>query len=480
MSVERVVVGIPRFDAIVRGGLVAANTYVVAGAPGCGKTIFANQVCFAHVRKGGRAVYVTLVIESHAKMLRHISEFDFYDVKALGEGIRYLSGDSALRERGLRGLLEVVTDAVQTHNASMLVIDGIESAQDLASTSQEFRQFVHDLQGFTSLARCTTLLLSNKTDRDNPAHAVVDGIFEFSDQLVGPRAVRELTIHKFRGSDYLRGRHEVEIIQSGMTIHPRTEVHFDGPSSSGDEKRVRMPFGVQGLDAMLGGGVPSGSTTAVIGAPGTGKTLLGLSFLAEGAKRGDPGVYFGFYEPTPRLIEKAEQCNIRIREHVESGLIKVIWQPPLEHYMDALAEQLLEPLRDGNVKRSRLFIDGLAGFRAAAVYPDRMPRFLSALTNQLRIFDVTTVVSEELPLFRPGVEMPHPELADVVETVIVCRYVELASQLSRLISIMKMRESAYDTHIREFKISSEGVDVADSFESAEAILSGLPRGGAAR
>jgi circadian clock protein KaiC len=181
-------------------------------------------------------------------------------------------------------------------------------------------------------------------------------------------------------------------------------------------------------------------------------------------------------------MEKAKSLGLPLEEHVRSGMIELIWQPPLEHFMDSLAESLLERVRAHRQDRRRLFIDGIEGFRAAAVYPERIPRFLSALTNQLRTYDVTTVVSEELPLFRAEVDMPHPEMGNVVETVILLRYVELKSHLYRLVSIMKMRESRYDTSIRQFEITSQGIEVQGSFESAEAILSGLPRsrdGGAA-
>jgi circadian clock protein KaiC len=160
---------------------------------------------------------------------------------------------------------------------------------------------------------------------------------------------------------------------------------------------------------------------------------------------------------------------------VDEGLIDLVWQPPLEHFMDSLAESLLERVRANQQPRRRLFIDGVAGFEAAAVYGDRMPRFLSALTNQLRTWDVTTLITEELPLFNPEVELPNPELGHVVETVVLLRYVELKSQLHRLVSIMKMRESPYDTSIREFSIGPHGIEVSGSFESAEAILSGYPR-----
>ncbi|OJT26858.1 circadian clock protein KaiC [Archangium sp. Cb G35] len=473
----RIQSGIPRLDFILKGGLKQGGIYALMGPPGGGKTILANQLCCNHIQKQeGRCVYMTLLIESHAKMLSHLSTLNFFKPEFIPERLYYISGYQQVREGGFSGLMELIRRTLRDRQATFFVIDGMESAEQFSTSPQSYREFVHGLQAFTNLLGCTTLLVSNVRERTHVENAVVDGVIELSDKLVGPRAVRELTVHKFRGSDYLRGRHEVEITGEGLVIHPRTEIQFARPPEQAHEQRVRMGFGLKRLDEMLDGGLPSGSTTALIGAPGTGKTLLGLSFLVEGARQGQHGTYFGFYEPPPRLIEKAEDVGLPLERYVKDGSIELVWQPPLEHFMDALAEQLLEKLRAEDKKeRRRLFIDGAEGFRAAAVYPDRVPRFLSALTNQLRMQDVTTVMTDELELFQPELNLPTPELANVVESVLLLRYVELRSQIYRLLSIMKMRESRYDTSLREFRISREGIDVADSFASAEAILSGHGR-----
>jgi circadian clock protein KaiC len=474
---ERVQSGIPRLDYILKGGFLKGGTYTLLGPPGSGKTIMGNQFCFKHVaHTAGRAVYLSLLVESHAKMLQHLTSMRFFKPEHIPERIYYVSGYNALREGGPEQLLKLIRDTLRERQATLFVIDGMESLRQFARGEQQIKEFVHELQAFTAMLGCTSLLMSFK----DPAYsytenAVVDGVMELSDTLVGPRAVRELTVHKFRGGDYLRGKHEVELTEEGMIVHPRTEIQFDKPPPSAAEERIRMAFGVPQLDKMLWGGIPSGSTAAILGAPGTGKTLLGLSFLVEGARQGQKGTYFGFYEPPPRLMDKARQVGIALEKYVRNGMIKVIWQPPLEHMLDSLAEQLLENIRERQEPRRRLFIDGIEGFRAASVYPDRMPRFLSAFCNQLRTYDVTALVSEELGLFRPDIDMPNPELANVVETVIMLRYVELRSQLYRLLSIMKMRESRYDTSIREFKITDNGLDVSTSFESAEAILTGHAR-----
>lgn len=474
---ERVKSGIPRLDFILKGGFKQGGTYALMGPPGSGKTILSNQLCCNHIEKSdGRCVYMTLLIESHAKMVSHLSSLSFFKPEYIPERLYYVSGYGVVRDEGFPGLLELIRRTLRERKASFFVMDGMESAEQFSTAPHAYREFVHSLQALTNMLGCTTLLVSNVRERTHVENTVVDGVVELSDKLIGPRAVRELTVHKFRGSDYLRGRHEVEITDDGIVIHPRTEIQFSKPPETAREQRIRMGFGLKRLDEMLEGGLPSGSTTALLGSPGTGKTMLGLSFLVEGARQGQHGVYFGFYEPPPRLIEKATDVGIPLERYVKSGHIELLWQPPLEHFMDSLAEQLLENLRAQEGKeRRRLFIDGAEGFRAAAVYPDRIPRFLSALTNQLRSLDVTTVMTDELELFQPELNLPTPELANVVETVILLRYLELRSQMYRLLSIMKMRESLYDTSLREFRISSEGIDVADSFESAEAILSGQAR-----
>ena len=476
-GLERVQSGIQRLDYILKGGFLKGGTYTVLGPPGSGKTMLGNQFCFSHVgRDNGRCVYLSLLVESHAKMLRHLAGMKFFKPEHIPERVYYVSGYTALRQGGPEALLDLIRATLKDRQATLFIIDGMESLRQFAQGEQQIKEFVHELQAFTSMLGCTSLLMSFRDPTYSfTENAVVDGVIELSDTLVGPRAVRELTVHKFRGGDYQRGKHEVEITGEGIVIHPRTEIQFDKPPPEATEKRTRMAFGVPELDRMLFGGIPSGSTTALIGAPGAGKTLLGLCFLIEGARQGQMGTYFGFHEPTPRLIEKARQVGIDLEPHLRTGLIEIIWQPPLEHMLDSLAEQLLEKIRAEKVVRRRLVIDSIEGFRAASVYPDRMPRFLSAFTNQLRTYDVTALIAEELMLFQPDIVMPNPELANVVETVILLRYVELRSQLYRLLSIMKMRESRYDTSIREFKITDRGLEVATSFESAEAILTGHAR-----
>lgn len=476
---DRLVTGVARLDYILKGGFLRGGTYLVFGPPGAGKTVLGNQACFNVIERHGHpCLYVTLLTESHAKMVRHLRPMKFFREDHLADGkLTYLSALQVLKNHGTRGVLEMLRGGLARHGAKVLVIDGLEAVSRINADDQSFVEFLYELMAIAQIHECTTLLFSGSDARStHPENAIVDGVIEISQSLLGPRALRELTVHKFRGGDFLEGKHEVEITDRGLQIHPRTEIQFDNPSGTAEEKRIRMRFGVEELDRMLHGGPLSGSATALLGSPGAGKTFLGLSFLVEGAREGHSGIYYGFYEPPPRLIEKAQSIGIPLEKYVRSGQIELLWQPPLEHYLDSLAEQLLEKIRGENrPERRRLFIDGIEGFRAANPYPERMGRFLSALTNQLRGLDVTTIISEELGLFQPEVAMPNPELGNVVESVILLRQLELRSQLYRLLSVMKMRESGYDTSIREFRITPKGIVVDTTFEGAEQLLTGQGR-----
>src|SRR5690349_9269608 len=88
----RVPTNIPRLDAILEGGLPRGGIYLVEGLPGAGKTIMGNQLCFNHVAAGGRALFLTLLTEPHARMLGFMRPLGFYDDAIVGDGLQYLSG----------------------------------------------------------------------------------------------------------------------------------------------------------------------------------------------------------------------------------------------------------------------------------------------------------------------------------------------------------------------------------------------------
>jgi circadian clock protein KaiC len=472
---ERVPTGIPGLDTVLRGGFLKAGIYIVRGEPGAGKTIFGNQFCFNHVAAGHHAVYVTLLAETHDRMMQHMQTMSFFEPARIPDGLYYVNGFRVLEEDGIKGFIDLLRREIRTHNATLLVLDGLVVTEESSGSDRDFRKFIRELQAHIAIEGCTALLLTNgRRNEYHPEHTMVDGVIELHDVLFGMQAERELEVRKLRGTAALRGRHSFRITDEGIVVYPRIEVLLARPSAHDEWPDERCATGVSQLDAMLGGGIPRGTATLVLGASGAGKTSLGLHFLSQSTAE-EPGLCFGFYEMPLRLRLKASHIGIKLDSLIEQGHLAILWHPPTEDILDALGNRLVEAVRRRRVKR--LVIDGLLGFQEiAADRPHRIGRFLTALANELRVLNVTTVYTTETRnLIGAVIEGPTIGLSTIAENLILLRYVEMRSQLRRLISIVKMRDSDFDSSLREFRITSTGIELAHTFDSAEAILSGFPQ-----
>ncbi|MFL5656638.1 MAG: RAD55 family ATPase [Ktedonobacteraceae bacterium] len=474
--------GIAGLDSILRGGFLTGGNYLIMGPPGVGKTILGNQLCFHHIAAGGRAIYLSLLAETSSRLLDQLQSFTFYTPDPVGDALYYLSGYAVLEREGLEGLLNMIRGETRSRRATLLVIDGSAVAK-FSTSVQDWTRFLHALYVSAEITRCTTVLLMQSYQDSaslSPEQTVVEGLIELAMPTFGMRVARELRVRKFRGSDFLEGSHLYTITREGIVVHPRTEALL-APApvelpATAPEQMSRMSVGIPRLDEMLQGGFPSGSITLLVGTSGTGKTLLGSHFLLTGAAQGKPGLYFGFNETPLRLARQMTRFGFDVSRARAEGLLEVLWQSPVQDNLDVLAERLLAAIERRGVRL--LFIDGLAGFQRTVASAERLDLFLATLFTHLQALEITTICSMELPtLFSPTVELPAISrgATDLVDNMLFLRYVELESQLYRLISIIKMRESGYDAAIREFRITDRGIDVAPTFTSAQAILTGVAR-----
>ncbi|MBF5043905.1 AAA family ATPase [Aggregicoccus sp. 17bor-14] len=479
-ALERFPTGVPGLDTVLHGGLFRGGIYIVAGTPGAGKTILANQICSHHVRGGGRAVYLTLLTETHGRMLANLRTLSFFDVGRVGESLFYVSAHRELEQQGLTGLLQQLRAAVREHKSSLLVVDGVVTAEHFAESPFAFKRFIQDLQTWVGLQGCTVLLLKSAgTQGDDeagqvqPEHTMVDGILQLRVHSLRQRRVRELLVSKLRGSGFLEGSHSYAIGTDGVRVYPRLEALLGGMSAEAPpESRDDVGSGVPGLDAVLGGGLQRGSTTLVLGSSGAGKTILGVQFLASGAREGEKGLFYGFFENPQALLYKAERLGLGLAEHVRSGRVTLRWQLPVERMLDALAHDLLEGVERTGARR--LVIDGLVGFFTSSPYPERLSGLFSALTERLHREGVTTLLTEETrELFVQEIEAPVPGISGVCENILFLRKVESGARLLRLLSVMKTRDRDNDNALYGFDIAQGGLRLGKAFRPGHAVFTGV-------
>ena len=471
---QRLTTDIPGLDQVLAGGLVRGDAYLVIGAAGTGKTTLANHVAHNVARAGGTALFVTLLAEQHDRMLAHLRNFGFFDASLVSRRVHYVSLYDQLRTSGLDAVLDQARALGREHRATVLLLDGAGHLGRHAPSDIALAQFMMSLSSQLSRLGCTTLLFSDQTDTGATHASLMDSIVRLHDEAVGLHQLRLLEVVKMRGVDYLRGRHQFAITGAGIQVYPRLEARMAREPPMAGEEPERAAFGVPGLDDMLRGGLVAGSTTLVLGAPGAGKTTAGLHLLVEGARRGEAGLIATFHETPPRLIGNADRLGLGLGSLVEAGRIRLLWRPPVEVLVDAWTQELLAAIDEHRPRR--LLIEALTDLERVMVVPDRIYGFLTALTSEMRARGITTLLSAEIPAVVGGPPaLPQPALSASIENAILLRYVELQSQLHRLLSIVKTRESAHDTSIREFTITEHGLEVAATFESAEAVLTGIAR-----
>ncbi|QKT03451.1 AAA family ATPase [Ectothiorhodospiraceae bacterium 2226] len=463
--------GIPGLDKLLDGGIVAGAVYIVQGPPGAGKTILANQFCFHRAAEGERCLYLTLLSESHDRLLRHMGQMQFFDATRIPEMIYYASGFGALEREGLAGVLRLVSLERRRRDASVVVLDGLFVLEEHAGCERDFRRFVHDLATLAHLSNCTILLLTNsKRGAGSAEYTMVDGWLELGREQLAYRALRYVQVHKTRGSDFLSGRHVLKISNGGLAVYPRLESELHPVRTPPRDQGQRLSSGMAKLDEILGGGLRAGSTTLVVGPTGIGKTSLGLKFLSRCTPE-EPGVLFGFYEDESDLIEKARGNGLDLHAMMASGAVTVVVHPAVEYFLDELGQTLLQAVQRSGAQR--LFVDGVEAFEQSAEHPERLGRYLTAMANILRAAGVTTLYTMEIPKLIGGeVHVEFGPVSAVSQNILVLRYVELKGCMRRALSIMKARQGAFDATIRELVFTEEGLDIGEQFEGVDDILAG--------
>lgn len=446
--------GIEGLDRILHGGFVRGSAYIVQGPPGAGKTILANQLCFAHAKAGANALYVSLLAESHERMLTYMGQMKFFDAAVIPSKLQYISGYPVLERDGLVGLLKLIQHEIRHSRASVVVLDGLFVVESASGSEHEFRKFVHELQGISNLTRAVLIALTHQTiTTSGPEQTMVDGWIEIVDELKGLQSYRTIRVKKHRGAGLIEGKHKMRISEAGLTVFPRIEAVFGStaeiPAASG-----RLSIGHARLDEVLSGGVPEASATLLLGPAGAGKTTLGLHFLAC-ASESKSGVMLGFYEAPARLSAKAHNLGLDLDGRVRQGHIQMIWRSPVGNLLDEVVTDLLETVERRRARR--VFIDGIAALRNILIYKERFTFVLNSIANRLRQLGATSMFTDEVrEMYRPEF-MPMDSVSSIVDNVISLHYRREPEALRRELSVLKLRDSDFDPRSHEMHIGPRGL-----------------------
>jgi circadian clock protein KaiC len=461
--------GIPDLDLILGGGLEPGSLVVLAGAPGTGKTILAQQICFANATPEHKALYYTTLSEPHSKLVRHLEPFEFFKPAALGRSVDFIHLGELVQEAGTEGLEPVVSEVVRKcfeTNPAVVVIDSAKALRDFVNES-ELRAALYGLASRVAHTEAVLLLVGEYTPREiegGVEFSLADGIVQLAYEPHEPVDRRWLRVVKLRGGDHLVGKHSFRIRQTGFDVFPRLETLAPNGTVEADG---RVASGTPRLDELMGGGMSAGQATVVLGPSGAGKTVFGLRFAMQGLEVGERCLYVSFQETPEQLVRKASSFGWDMKEGWKSGQLVIHYVPVGELDLDAIAAAVRRELTKGSVRR--VVIDSLAELVFAAREADRFPAYSRSLVGWIRAAGASVVITSETTTLGPMTE-PIGGLSFLFHNVILLRYLEIGSELRRAVNIIKMRTSNHDKGVFEYVIDKHGLTIKDRLEGVTGVL----------
>jgi circadian clock protein KaiC len=231
---------------------------------------------------------------------------------------------------------------------------------------------------------------------------------------------------------------------------------------SGTGEIQRRPTGINGLDEILGGGLPQGSPTLFSGGPGCGKTLYGLEFITRGVEKfGDPGVFISFEETAEELARNVASCGIDLMRHVKSKKVFVDYiqlDPRSETTGDYDLEGLFIRLRHAidSVKAKRIVVDSIESLFSGFSDSHLLRAEIGRLFRWLKSAGITAIITAEKgdgAFTRHGLE---EYLADCV--IFLDHRVRDEHSVRRL-RVIKYRGANHATDEFPFLIDEDGISV---------------------
>jgi len=476
---ERLTTGNAAFDRILGGGIPVRSVSMIAGPPGVGKTLFALQMLFHLARQGKKCLYFTTLSEPALKLVNYMQQFSFFDQALIDRNIIFADLGSSIRGRRVDETLKEITRRVESEDPAVVVIDSFKAIHDIVDDDWATRTFVYDLAVQTAGWGAASLFVGEYTDEEIATRSeftIADCIVRFSNRREDLSAVREVEILKLRGADYQTGVHSFQIGSDGLDFYPRVRNPDPVPAAVSPPDRVST--GVAGLDSMIGGGVPRSSTTVVQGGTGTGKTLLGLQFLLDGARRGEPGIHFTMEETVEQLREITQALGWDLRSLEERGLLTLSYVSPVELSTDAFFHRAREQVE--RLRARRAVLDSLTSMALGIPSERRLKEFVYAFTKHFRAARVTLNMNLEVSELLGSTQLSGFGISFIADNVIQLRYVEVEGRLERGISVLKARGVRHATDARRMRFTPAGIEVGAAFDGLRVVLTGLPVRSAAK
>jgi circadian clock protein KaiC len=468
----RLLIGIEGLDAILNGGLISNQTYLLRGGPGNGKTTLGLHFLTQATAKES-ALFITLG-EAESKIRRNAErlgfDLQFVHFLDLSPSADFFTEDKSYdiftpADIERESVTNQIVTSVQTLHPKRVFIDSVTQFRYLSSDIYQFHQQVLSFIRYLTDEGATTIFTSEDSvaNPDDDLQFLSDGVITLTATPVG----RTIQIEKFRGSGFIEGVHSIKLEPSGMVVFPQLKPDTFSRSYSPDS----ISSGIPELDELLHGGIERGTITIVTGPTGVGKTTFGAQFMKEAAGRGVRSVIYSFEEAMDTILHRCEGINMPVRAMVQNNMLKIDSVEPLSLMPDEFAQMVRHEIEVEGIQI--VMIDSLSGYQLA-VRGGEMTIHVHALCRYLQNMGVTTILINEIDSVTGNFQATGQGLSYLADNIIFLRYLEIDGQLRKAIGVLKKRLSNFETTLREFQITRYGLKVGLPLSNLRGILNGVP------
>jgi circadian clock protein KaiC len=477
-EIDKAATGVDGLDEVLAGGLPRGRPTLICGAAGCGKTLMGMHFLINGALRYGEPGAFIAFEECPEDLAANVRSLGF-DLDAMQEqgliSVDHVRVDpKEILESGdydLEGLFVRLALAIDSVGAKRIVIDTLEmlfgGLSNYGVVRSELRRLFEWLKDKGVTAVITAERGEGKLTRHGLEEYVSDCVIVLDHRVHEQVSTRRLRVVKYRGSTHGTNEYPFLIGADGISVLPLTGAGLDHRVFEG-----HVSSGIPRLDTMLAGkGYYRGSSVLVSGTAGAGKSSL-AAYLAESTcKSGERALYFSFEESPSQIMRNMRSIGVNLQHWLDKGNLRFHASRPtafgLETHLAVIHKlvvqfepqvAIFDPISN--------FLDTSSGREAHEM--------LVRLVDYLKSKGITALFTS-LTGGAHALETTETAISSVVDTWILVRNIEHNGERNRGLYVLKSRGMGHSNQIREFVMTSRGIDLVDVYVGADGVLTGSAR-----
>ena len=469
--------GIEGFDEITFGGLPKGRPTLIAGNAGCGKTLFGMEFLARGAQQYGEPGVMMSFEETAEELTKNFSSLGFKVEDLIARKkllIEFVSVErSEIEETGeydLEGLFVRLDYAIKTIKAKRVVLDTIEALFSGIPNEAIVRAELRRLFRWLKSRGVTAIITGEKGIATLTRHGleeyVADCVILLDHTIIERVATRRLRVVKYRGSAHGTDEFPFLIQETGISVLPITSLNLEHTVS-----KERISTGIERLDSMLDGkGFYRGSSILVSGTSGTGKTTLAAHLAAAACKKNEKVLYFAFEESGNQIARNMLSIGINLEPFIKNGNLKVHAARHTAYGLEMHLATMHKIIND--YKPKIIIVDPISNLMTSGTV-NEVKSMLVRLIDFIKVNQITALFTDlSTADFSESTEVGVSSLMD---TWILLKTLENNGERNRGIYVLKARGMRHSNQIREFIITSKGINLIDAYSGADGVLTGTAR-----